>query len=88
MTVSLTLPPEVEARVQQEAAKRSIPVEEYVASVVTAAVPTVGEAERRARAAAIETISDMGTEDEQRETFEYLARAIDEDRLSDRKLFS
>jgi hypothetical protein len=72
MTLSLTLPPEVEARVQQEAARRFVPVEDYVASVVTAAVPADGEAERRARAAAaIESISDMGTEDEQRETFEY-----------------
>ena len=77
MTVSLTLPPDVEARVYQEAARRSVPVEDYVASVVTAAVPA-GEAERRARAlAAIEAVAEMGSEEEQRETFEFLAHAID-----------
>ncbi len=89
MTLSVTLPPEVEARVQQEAARRSVPVEDYVVSVVTASVPVGGEAERRARTlGAIEAVAEMGSEEEQRETFEYLAQAIDEDRLSDRKLFS
>jgi hypothetical protein len=89
MTVILTLPPEVEERVQREAAKRSIPVAEYVASVVAAAVPPADEAERRARGfAALDAVAEMGSEEEQRQTFEYLAKAIDEDRLSDRKLFS
>ena len=44
---------------------------------------------RRARAlAALEAVSEMGSEEEQRETFEYLAHAIDENRISDRKRFS
>jgi hypothetical protein len=80
MTVSVTLLPEVEARVNREAAKRSIPVEDYVASVVAAAVPAEGESDRRARAAAaIESLSDMGTGEKQRETFECLSKAIDEE---------
>ena len=89
MTVSLTLTPEAEARVQQEAAKRSLPIEEYVAAIVMAAIPSSDEADRRTRAlGAIGAVSEMGSEEEQRETFEYLAQAIDEDRMSNRKLFS
>ena len=88
MTVSLTLPPDVEARVYAEAARRSVAVDDYVASVITAAVPAA-DSERRARAlAAIEAVNEMGTEEEQQDTFDFLSRAIDEDRLSDRKLFS
>lgn len=36
---------------------------------------------------ALESLEDMGGEDEQRETFAYLARVVNEDRLSDRPRF-
>ena len=89
MAMSVSLSPDVEARLQEEAAKRRIPVEDLVASVVASAVPSLDESDRRGRAlAALAAVSDMGTEIEQRETFNYLARAIDEDRMSDRKLFT
>ena len=69
MTLSLTLSPEVEARVFQEAARQSVAVEDYVASVVTAATPASADAERRARTlAALEAVAEMGSEEEQRET--------------------
>ncbi len=49
------------------------------------------EAEVRARADPIalglDALDDMGDEDEQRETLDFLIRAIDEDRLSDRGRF-
>jgi len=36
---------------------------------------------------ALDSLEDMGDEEEQRETFAHLARAVNEDRLSDRPLF-
>ncbi|MBV8129811.1 MAG: hypothetical protein JO114_19350 [Planctomycetaceae bacterium] len=36
---------------------------------------------------ALDSLEDMGDEEEQRETFAYLARAVNEDRLSDRLRF-
>jgi hypothetical protein len=36
---------------------------------------------------ALDSLEDMGDEAEQRETFAYLARVVDEDRLSDRPRF-
>ena len=45
--------------------------------------------ERNALAlAALETINEIGDDTEQRETLDYLMRAVDEDRLSDRPRFS
>jgi hypothetical protein len=50
---------------------------------------TPEEMEQRAAQArqALELLKNMGEEDEQRETLEYLSRAVDEDRLSDRARF-
>jgi hypothetical protein len=47
------------------------------------------ELDRRAEAAirGLDALDDMGDEDEQRQTLEFLITAIDEDRLSDRKRF-
>jgi hypothetical protein len=88
MTVSLTLPPDLEARIQSEAARRSVDVEQYLVWLVSSSLPADSDADIRKRAlAAIDSLSLMGTETEQRDTFDYLSRAIDEDRLSDRKLF-
>ena len=36
---------------------------------------------------ALDSLEDLGDEEEQRETFAYLARAVNEDRLSDRPRF-
>lgn len=41
----------------------------------------------RALAAILESWIQEGDEEEQRETWEFLRKALDEDRLSDRKLF-
>ncbi len=54
------------------------------------AIPmTVEEVRARADEVArgLEAIDEMGDEDEQTQTFEALVRAVDEDRLSDRKRF-
>ena len=88
MTVSLTLPPEVEQRIQAEAAQRSVPVEDYIVWLLSSPVQSPDEQDRRKRAlAGIDALTEMGTEEEQRETFAYLVRAVNEDRLSDRNRF-
>jgi hypothetical protein len=54
------------------------------------AIPmTEDEARRRAEEAirGLEALNDMGDEEEQRRTLEFLMEAIDEDRLSYRKRF-
>src|SRR5271157_3020657 len=50
---------------------------------------TPEEIDQRAALAlqALDALEDMGDEEEQRETFAYLARAVNEDRLSDRPRF-
>jgi len=57
---------------------------------MTGILPTEPKLEaRRARAlAAIDAMVDIGDEKEQRDTFEALKASLDEDRMSDRKLFS
>ena len=88
MTVSLTLPPDVEKRIQEGAAQHSVPVEDYIVWLLSSPGLTSDEKERRRRAlAGIDALAEIGTEEEQRDTFEYLAKVIDEDRLSDRKRF-
>ncbi|HEY3330120.1 MAG TPA: hypothetical protein VGK19_08890 [Capsulimonadaceae bacterium] len=88
MTLSLTLPADIEAQVFAEAAKQDIGIEEYVVKLISSSVSRPDESARRQRAiAAIESLSLIGSEEEQRETFEYLAASLDNDRLSDRKLF-
>lgn len=47
----------------------------------------LSEEEVERRMARLAAVKDIGDEEEQRETWEYLKRALDEDRLSDRKLF-
>ena len=89
MTVSLNLPVDVERRIVLEAASRSLGVEEYILSVLSDLQIEPDEVERRRRAAeGIRRLRDIGTDQEQKETFAALSAAIDEDRLSDRKLFS
>ena len=66
MTLTVTLTPEVEAGLQQAAANRRIPIEDFVASVVAAAVPSAREADRRARAlVTFEAVAEMGDEREE-----------------------
>jgi hypothetical protein len=89
MTVTLNLPPEIEKRVQTEAARQSLGVEEYLLRLVETAVPDEEEAARRERALhLLRSVSNIGDEQEQKETFDYLKAAVDADRLSERKRFA
>jgi hypothetical protein len=50
---------------------------------------TPDEIDQRAALAlqALDSLEDMGDEEEQKETFAYLAQAVNEDRLSERRRF-
>lgn len=83
----LTLTPELETRVKIESARRGISPDRYATQVLE---EYISEAERKRREEAVALLQswiDEGDEEEQRETGEYLIRVLDEDRLSERKLF-
>jgi hypothetical protein len=85
MTVTLTLPADLEQRLSQEASERGLAIDQYMLQVLRQHVPLVEKAKKLAEA--IESWIQDDDPDEQRETQEYLIRVLDEDRLSDRKLF-
>ncbi len=83
----VTLIPEVETLVQREAVRQGLSPDEY-ANQVLRQQASAAEQERREKAVALlQSWIDDGDEEEQKETGEYLIRVLDEDRLSDRKLF-
>ena len=89
MTVVFDLPPDGDQRAREEAACASVPFEEHLRSVVSPAVLPDAEAAKRERSLTlIDSLTEIGDAEEQKETFEYLKAAIDEDRLSYRKRFS
>ena len=84
MTLQLT--PDLERRVAQEAERQGIEPRDYVLQTLEKQL----EQDRRAAAIALLQSwidADEEQDREQRETGEYLIRVLDEDRLSDRKLF-
>ncbi len=85
--MTLTLAPELESRVKVESARRGVSPYECATQVLEAGISDA-ERERREKAIALlQSWIDEGDEDEQKETGEYLIRVLDEDRLSERKLF-
>jgi hypothetical protein len=85
MTLTLNLNPDVEQRLINEAGRRGIPPDQYALEVLDQHLPA---SDRREQFQAM-LRSWMEEEDpeEQRETFEYLVDALDQDRPSQRKLF-
>jgi hypothetical protein len=90
MAMQLTLPPQLEERLRQEAERRGEPKEAPAIRVLEQHLP---QARDERRAAAIAMLKQWMEEDaamspeEERENLEVL-RAIDEDRPSYRKLFT
>ena len=88
MAVTLNLPPNIEKRVQTEAARQSLEVEDYLLRLVVNSVPDEAAIARREQALTLlRSVAAIGDEEEQKETFEYLKAAVNEDRLSKRKRF-
>jgi hypothetical protein len=85
VTLNLILPPDLAERLRQEAARHGLPAEAYTLQLLE---ERLRPRDRRAAAVALlQSWIDAGDADEQKETGEFLIRALDEDRPSDRKLF-
>ena len=93
MTIVLNLPPEKEAELQARAAARGQGIEDYVLAAVLPAPeqkfvpPPYDKAAAIALLDAFVTSDEYGTAEEQRETFAYLERVVDEDRPGQRSAF-
>ena len=85
MTISLALTPELEQRLKQAAAQQGLSADALAVRLLEQHLPP---AERRAELVALlQSWIDGDDVAEQQETGEYLVRVLDEDRLSNRKLF-
>ena len=85
MTLALQLTPELEERLLEEAKRHGLPVDAYTLRLLDAHLPRQDR-----RNELMDMLRSWIEEDdarEQRETREYLIRALDEDRPSERKLF-
>jgi hypothetical protein len=85
MTLTLTLPPDIEKRLQYEAERQGLPTVTLTLQLLDQHLPS-----KDPRSEAVELLQswiEEGDEQEQKETGEYLIQALDEDRLSDRRLF-
>jgi hypothetical protein len=85
MTLTLHLPLELEQRLIQEAKRQGLSLEAYTLRLLDTHVPPKDQ--RMELVTLLHAWIAEGDPEEQRETGEYLVRALDEDRLSDRKLF-
>jgi hypothetical protein len=88
MTIVLRLSDPISARVREQAARRSIDPENYVLVVVANALDQEDEEQVSERLRLLDSLLEMGDEEEQSDTFEFLRTAVDEDRLSNRPRFS
>ena len=85
MTISLALTPELEQRLKQAAEQQGLSADALAVRLLEQQLPP---AERRADLVALlQSWIDGDDVAEQHETGEYLIRVLDEDRLSNRKLF-
>ncbi len=85
MTLTLSLPPDLEDRLQHEAERQGLPADTLTLRLLDQHLPS-----RDPRGELVELLRswmEEGDAEEQKETGEYLIQALDEDRLSDRPLF-
>jgi hypothetical protein len=85
MTLKIELTSALEQRLAREATRRGVPAEALTLELLDEHLPT---SDRQAELVSLlKSWVEEGDPAEQRETGEYLIRSLDEDRLSDRKLF-
>ncbi len=85
MTLLLTLPPELEQRLKEESERQSISPIEYALQILEKHLTP--KERQGALVTLLQAWIDEDDAEEQKATGEYLIQALDEDRLSDRKLF-
>lgn len=84
MTLRIELSTELEVRLASEARQKGIPVEKLTLELLDRHLPKGRRAEL---SSLLRSWIDDADPEEQRETGKLLVQALDEDRLSDRKLF-
>ncbi len=85
MTLTLNLPSEIEQYLLQEAHQKGLSIESVTLQLLTSFI-VLRQKQTKAVNLLQSWIDDEDIE-EQKETGQYLIRALDEDRLSERKLF-
>ncbi len=85
MTLTLNLPPELEQYLAQEAKQQGLSVETYTLQILQEYI--LPKEKQSKLVNMLQSWMDEGDTDEQQETGEYLIHALDENRLSERKLF-
>jgi hypothetical protein len=85
MTLTLNLPPELEQYLAQQAKQQGLSVETYTLQILQEYI--LPKEKQSKLVNTLQSWIDEDDADEQQETGEYLIHALDEDRLSDRKLF-
>ncbi len=85
MTLTINLPPELEKRLAKEAKRHGMAPDQYAAQLLRENLPPQNQ--RAEAVALLQSWIDETDDAEQRQTGEYLVQTLDQDRLSDRKLF-
>lgn len=85
-TLSIVLPPDLEQRLAREASLQGMTPEQYANQAIKEHLSQL-EKERREKMQSLRAWNDQYSEEEQKETWDYLVRVLDEDRPSERKLF-
>ena len=85
MTLTLSLPPELEQYLIQEAQQQGLSVETYTLELIQKSI--LPKEKQLKIVNMLQSWIDESDEQEQQETGEYLINALDENRLSNRQLF-
>ncbi len=85
MALTLNIPPEIEQYLTQKAKEQGLSTEAYALQLLTASISVQEKSTELVNT--LQSWIDEDDAQEQQETGEYLIHALDEDRLSERKLF-
>ncbi len=85
MTLTLPLPPQLEDRLAQEAGRLGVAPADYALRLLDEHLPPADA--RAAIVSLLQSWVDEPDAEEQKQTGNYLVRALDEDRTAERKLF-
>ena len=85
MTLTLSLPQDLEERLLHEAERQGLPAHTLTLRLPDQHLPSAGPREELVEL--LQSWIEGGDAQEQKETGEYLTEALDKDRLSDRSLF-
>ena len=85
MTLTLNVPPEIEQQLDRKAREHGLSIEAYALQLLSESISVQEKSTKLVNL--LQSWIDEDDIGEQQETGEYLIQALDEDRLSDRKLF-